>query len=114
MARDRHERRHRRTARNHASVAVMTGANFDAVPSLSEAMGLEDSMFGIWCHDENDGNGDWMRELPSKVDDGGTAILAFDDRSEACIRAAKHYACETYADAKRDGWCEVRRLSGNE
>jgi hypothetical protein len=42
MAADRYERRHRRTARNINCVEVMANANFDAVPSLSEAMGLEE------------------------------------------------------------------------
>src|SRR4051812_43501042 len=42
MAADRYERRHRRTARNINCVQVMANADFDAVPSLSEAMGLEE------------------------------------------------------------------------
>jgi hypothetical protein len=40
VSKDRYERRHRRTARNYASVETMASANFDAVPSLAEAMGL--------------------------------------------------------------------------
>jgi hypothetical protein len=42
MAKDRYERRHRRTAKNRHCIEVMANANFDAVPSLSEAMGLEE------------------------------------------------------------------------
>lgn len=42
MAKDRYERRHRRTARNANCVEVMANADFDAVPSLSEAMALEE------------------------------------------------------------------------
>lgn len=63
-------------------------------------------LYGIWCKDEKD----WLRELPSKVDDGGEAILAFQFLSEAKARAAQHYACDTYAEAKRQ-WCEVLPLT---
>lgn len=41
MARDRYERRHRATAANSGCVEAMASADFGAVPSLSEAMGLE-------------------------------------------------------------------------
>ncbi len=41
MSSDPKERRHRRTWRHHESIALMASANFDAVPSLAEAMGLE-------------------------------------------------------------------------
>lgn len=40
MGRDRNERRHRKTAANPECVAMMANADFDAVPSLAEAMGL--------------------------------------------------------------------------
>lgn len=40
MSRDRYERRHRRTASSIESVVTMATADFDAVPSLAEAMGL--------------------------------------------------------------------------
>lgn len=40
MARDGYERKHRRTWRHPESMAIMAGADFDAVPSLAEAMGL--------------------------------------------------------------------------
>lgn len=39
--RDRYERRHRRTAAHPECIALMSQANFDAAPSLAEAMGLE-------------------------------------------------------------------------
>jgi hypothetical protein len=42
MAADRYERRHRRTARNVNCIEVMANADFATVPSLSEAMGLEE------------------------------------------------------------------------
>lgn len=64
-------------------------------------------MWGIWdCNDA-----DWVRELPSKVDDGGEAVLAFTSEAEAKRRAAKHYGYRSYAAAKRDGHCEVRSLN---
>ena len=49
-------------------------------------------MWGIWDHDTDD----WVRELPSKVDDGGIAILAFDKLEDAQERAAQHYGYEDY------------------
>jgi hypothetical protein len=64
-------------------------------------------MFGIWDLEKND----WVRELPSKVDDGGEAILAFESERRARQRAAKHFGFDGYAEAKRKGWCEVRPLS---
>ena len=41
MSKDRYERSHRRTDRHPDSVSMMSNADFDRVPSLSEAMGLE-------------------------------------------------------------------------
>lgn len=29
--------------------------------------------YGIWCYDAKD----WLRELPSTVDDGGIAIIGY-------------------------------------
>lgn len=65
-------------------------------------------MWLIWCFDANDGKGDWLRELPSKVDDGGEAVLAFTSQLKARQRAAKHYGFDTYGEMRRAGWCEVR------
>ena len=42
--RDRYERRHRRTVRHPEAMETMASANFDAVPSLAEALGLEDTV----------------------------------------------------------------------
>jgi hypothetical protein len=42
MSKDRYERKHRRTHKHPESIAMMAGANFDAVPSLAEAMGATD------------------------------------------------------------------------
>ena len=39
-------------------------------------------MWGIWDFDLKD----WVRELPSKVDDGGIAILAFENASDIARR----------------------------
>lgn len=64
-------------------------------------------MWAIWCLDVND----WLRELPSKVDDGGEAVLAYTSRRAAQRRAAKHFACASYGEAKAAGWCEVKLLS---
>ena len=60
-------------------------------------------MYAIWCYDV----GDWLREPPSKVDDGGRAILVWTNKGEAGQRAAQHYGAICYSEAKRDGWCEV-------
>lgn len=65
--------------------------------------------YGIWCKDE--GDGDWLRELPSRVQDGGEAIIAYASIRAAWSRAAGHYGYHSYTAVKRDGWCEVRALS---
>jgi hypothetical protein len=64
-------------------------------------------MWGIWCLDTND----WAREMPSNVNDGGVAVLAFFSKQAACKRAAERYFYDTYTEAKRDGWCEVRKIT---
>lgn len=63
-------------------------------------------MWGIWEFEIND----WFRELPSKVDDGGIALLAFTSKAEACDRAAKNWGYDSYSQMKADGWGEVRPL----
>ena len=65
-------------------------------------------MWGIWCLDTND----WLRELPSKVDDGGEAILVFSSKRAAQRRAAKHYGYDTYSEVFATGFCEVRDIGG--
>lgn len=67
-------------------------------------------LYGIWCKDVNDNKGDWLRELESVVNYGGTAILAFERKRDACDRAAEHYSFDSYTEAKRKDWCEVRQL----
>lgn len=68
-------------------------------------------LYGIWCKDLKDNKGDWFRELPSRVNDGDIAILAFTSKREARYRAADNYGYDTYAEAKKDGWCEVKPLA---
>ena len=65
-------------------------------------------LFAIWCKEARNNKGDWMRELPSKVSDGGIAILTFESKQAACHRAALAYGFQTYKEAKAKGWCEVR------
>jgi hypothetical protein len=60
----------------------------------------------IWCKDTRN----CLRELPSKVDDGGEAILMFTNKKKAQKRAAKHYGFDTFGEAKRNGWCEVYQI----
>lgn len=67
-------------------------------------------LYGIWCKDLKDCKGDWMRELPSKVNDGEIAILAFTAKRTAQERAAEAYGYDTYSQARRDDWVEVRQL----
>jgi hypothetical protein len=38
------------------------------------------------------------------------AIVAFSSKRAACKRAAKYFGYESYTEAKRHGWCEVRPL----
>lgn len=65
-------------------------------------------MKSLWVIYDYDAK-DYVRELPSKVDDGGTAILAFASRYEARKRAAKYFGFMTYKQAHQNNWCEVRK-----
>jgi hypothetical protein len=67
-------------------------------------------LYGIWCYDLRDGKGDWYRELRSNVDDGGIALLVFASIHKAKSRAAQEYGFDTYAEAKKNGWVEVRPM----
>ena len=60
-------------------------------------------MWLIWDVAEHD----WIREMPSKVQDGGVAVLAFTSKREAYRRAAEHFGHKTYGRAKALGWCLV-------
>jgi hypothetical protein len=51
-------------------------------------------VYAIWDNDAHD----YVRELPSNVDDGGEAILMFTSRRDARERAAKHWGCLTYRE----------------
>ena len=68
-------------------------------------------LYGIWCKDLKDCRGDWLRELPSSVDDGGIAMLVFTSKRAAEERAAKNYGFDTYAQARKNDWGEVRSLT---
>lgn len=68
-------------------------------------------LYGIWCKDEKNNKGDWLREFPSKVEDGGIAILAFTSKREAQRRAADNYGFGTYSEAKKNDWVEVIPLN---
>lgn len=63
-------------------------------------------LYAIWGEDIED----FIRELPSKVNDGGEAILVFTNERAAKQRAADHYGFATYAEAHRCAWATVRRL----
>lgn len=63
-------------------------------------------MWIIWDCEAND----WMRELPSTLDDGGKAILSFQTRESAMKRTAKHFGYETYAEVLTCGCGEVVSL----
>lgn len=63
-------------------------------------------MWGIWDYAARD----WYRELPSPVDDGGTAILAFTSEGLAAVRATKAWGFDDWSEAKASGNFEVRRL----
>ncbi len=69
--------------------------------------------WGIWCKDEsrprlpNEIGGYWLRRLVN----GHEAIQVFTSKAIACSCAAEEFGFWTYTEAKRKGWCEVRRLS---
>lgn len=62
-------------------------------------------MYGIWdlsC-------GDWVREY-NYEGHSLSGVLAFESKKFACRRAAQYFGFDSYAEAKRKGWCEVRGL----
>jgi len=66
-------------------------------------------LFGIWCYDLNNHKGDWMRDDADITADAG--ISAFPTARMAQRRARRSYGFQTYSDAKREGWVEVRPLT---
>lgn len=65
----------------------------------------EVTLFGIWCLDKHtlrDGTyrGDWLRN--------GRAVLAFTSKRHATIFAKEEYGFDSFTDAKRKGWVDVR------
>lgn len=79
-------------------------ANQEAKPLKPKPVG---KLYGVWQYDAND----WLRELPSQMQDGGEAILAFTSVRQAQRRAADNYACDNYTQAKLAGWTEVFPLA---
>lgn len=71
------------------------------------------TFYGIWCYDNpRDYNkADWLRELPSKVADGGEAILVYTSIRAAQHRAAEHFGFDTYTEVKKNGWAIVKPLT---
>lgn len=67
-------------------------------------------IYGVWCKDAHGNKGDWLREMPSRMDYGDIAILAFTTQRDAKQRAAREYGYETYTEAVKDGWCEIKPL----
>jgi hypothetical protein len=64
------------------------------------------TLYGICDLDTND----FVRELPSKVDDGGEAILVFTSKAAAERRGRQHFGCENESKAVRDGLYRVCQL----
>lgn len=62
-------------------------------------------MWAIWCKELNGGKGDWLMCPECE------AILAFKTKAAACKRAAKEYGFDSYSEAKRNKWCEVRSIT---
>lgn len=63
-------------------------------------------LYGIWCWDVSK-DGEWLREYSFNV---ANPILAYTSIRAAQKRAAKYAGFDTYTEAKRKGWCEVRTL----
>jgi hypothetical protein len=72
--------------------------------------GIDMKLYGIWCKDLNENKGDWLRELPSRLEEGGKALLAFTSKRQAERRAADHYGYDLYSQVRRDDWCEVKEI----
>lgn len=65
-------------------------------------------MYAIWDVEEQD----WIRELPSKVDDGQIAVLVFRFKHHAQRRAAKHYGypATSWPRVNRYGVCQIIQI----
>lgn len=68
------------------------------------------NMFGIWDWDDND----WIRELPSKVNDGDKAILAFETEIDARNRALRHFGYDEYQELVSNEIAHVSRLDSGQ
>ena len=96
MPRDKAERRHRRTWRNHNCVEMMARADFDAVPPLAEAMGLTDCDPAREC--EKDARDD--EEAARTIED---AIL---EDAERTVLAEFAHVPEGQLGLEYETWCE--------
>jgi len=62
------------------------------------------TLYGIWCKDRL-GEGDWLRHTTHRE-----GIVAFTSERAAKKAAASEYGRMSYAEVKRDDWCEVRPI----
>lgn len=65
-------------------------------------------MYGIWCKDtasHRHNVEDWYRCPECEC------VCAFETKAKAFRRAAEIYGYDSYSKMKKDGWCEVRKLS---
>jgi hypothetical protein len=73
-------------------------------------------VWGIWCKDQNDGEGDWLRE-PERRGELMKAqpVLACENRSDAEERAARYYGYKEFWMAqKEEGPTLVRRIHSHD
>lgn len=63
-------------------------------------------LYGIWCKDKNEGRGGWMSDVRHVRN-----VVAFFSLRAARFAAAKEYGFRTYAEAKKNDWCEVRPIT---
>lgn len=67
-------------------------------------MAKDKTLWGVWCFD----NKDWLRAARSAY----SPILAYESKRVAMKAAALEYCSfDSYSDANRKGWCEVRELA---
>lgn len=61
-------------------------------------------LYAIYSFDREEG---FIKELPSKANDGGEALLVFTSRRKAQDRAAQYFGYDRYSAVRNDGWCKV-------
>ena len=62
--------------------------------------------WGVWCKDVGK-SGAWLRENSFNLEN---PLLAYTSIRAAQRRAAEYAGFDTYTEAKRKDWCEVRPL----